>query len=51
MMNDQAVTSRNGPTGLSLWKTALYVVWILVKLTLILAVLNRNTVEFIYAGF
>ena len=50
-MRDQPTTLPNGQPRLSLWKAALYVVWILVKLTLVLAVLNRNTVDFIYAGF
>ena len=50
-MSDRPATSPNGQPRLSPWKAALYVVWIVVKLTLILAVLNRNTVDFIYAGF
>lgn len=42
------------PVNASVWLFAargITLLWILVKLTLITAMMSRNTTEFIYAGF
>jgi len=41
----------NNKTGLNFWKTTLLLTWILIKLTLVAAMINENAVEFVYAGF
>ena len=38
-------------TDLNFWKTTLLLTWILIKLTLVAAMINKNAVEFVYAGF
>ena len=41
----------NNKTDLNFWKTTLLLTWILIKLTLVAAMINKNAAEFVYAGF
>ena len=50
-MNEHDKTRPKSADALPVWKAGAYVVFILIKLVLILAMLNKDTVEFIYAGF
>jgi|TARA_B100001971_G_scaffold118433_1_gene109101 hypothetical protein len=51
MNEDQLLPFLENKTHLTFWKTTVLLTWILIKLTLLASMMNKNAPEFIYAGF
>jgi hypothetical protein len=51
MKNDNFLSDIKNKTHLNFLETTVLLTWVLIKLTLLASMLNREPSEFIYAGF